>query len=96
MKKIFTIAMIFISYGVLGSDISDFEKGYVAGTNTCEVANEAWVCTVSWDNNVYFSKRINRESLGRSRADALLKFRPEDILKGKNDNLNGSIVCKEI
>ena len=96
MKNLLLISLLFGSMTILAqSNISEFERGYDAGAETC--TQELWSCSVKYSyifvGGIPTEEEIFEE--GFSRAQALAKLIKKDE-RGAVQIRNGKAVCKKI
>jgi hypothetical protein len=74
MKAILIITQILISLPTF-AEVTDFERGYSAGRQSCEQSKEAWVCYVEKDHNTWCNSSDDSNiGFGDTRGSAILNI----------------------
>ncbi len=69
MKKFLTVFLVIGNLSIFAQD-SEFERGFEAGQEMCQVAKEAWNCSLTCKSGYTSAKSYF--SYGRTRAEAIL------------------------
>lgn len=85
MKKIICMIGFLAACSSFAQDLSDFERGYNEGKESCEEAKEAWICSLPRnESRCYGSHAVGS---GKSRAEALLKITESCMNESLANNL---------